>query len=154
MKIIFVQKSADRKYWPGSRFFPWNGSNNIWAASPTIISYNVPVVGYGPLKFEKWEVTLQPWCQILQHCIVLWYMYAYSSSKVLSNEAKTKYILSKNFRVGRSGKDFIFYFIFILFLVDTLSNIRPKKKIYVFPITCLKILGSVGRLFFYFLFFF
>ena len=35
-------------------------------------------------------------------------------------------------------------------------KLRPKKKLCLFPVTCLKILGSVGRknLFFYFLFFF
>ena len=32
--------------------------------------------------------------------------------------------------VGRSEKDFIFYFIFILFLVDTLSNNDLSLKFY------------------------
>ena len=43
------------------------------------------------------------------------------------SKAKTKYspvscLLGKKIREGRSEKDFIFYFIFILFLVDKLSN--------------------------------
>ena len=42
-------------------------------------------------------------------------------------KAKTKYSpvscpLGKKIRVGRSEKDFIFYFIFILFFVNTLTN--------------------------------
>ena len=43
------------------------------------------------------------------------------------HQAKTKYspvscLLGKKIRVGRSEKDFIFHFIFILLLVDTLSD--------------------------------
>ena len=69
------------------------------------------------LIFKKWISNIIKWISNIKKLYEFYTLVRPKQNIVLFPAS-----LAKKNRVGRSEKDFIFYFIFILFLVDTLPN--------------------------------